>query len=461
MEAPSRPVADAGTVTWFVPAALAAAVLGVLAVYSPKTALEVLLAGAFLCAALWRIEIAVVAFTVLTFPAHLPGSIGAGATLAKPVGALLILAWAVNALQHGSLRLLPRDHPSLFWTVVAFLLFGGASLLWAPSVGQGAYELGRLILVAALLLVAYTAASTASGFRTVVWGYLIASVVTSLYAIASGAYAPTTGRLSGIFDPNYFAAELIPALLVGLFLFVTTDSQRTRWLAAAVVGVDLVAFVLTQSRGGIIGLSVALLAGIVLAGRARPRLLTLVLVLVAGGLGYYLGYRPSHVLESLGGGLSSASSGRADEWRIALHMLGGHLLGGVGLGNYSVVEPSYATHTINLLFVRYDVRYHLAAHNMYLEVASELGLAGIALFLAILFLPVRIAVRALHGVEARIEPLEFYVRALIAGSLGMFTSYIFLSAEWEKQLWLVLALLAATSAVVAERRADQRKRNAR
>ena len=79
---------------------------------------------------------------------------------------------------------------------------------------------------------------------------------------------------------------------------MTAGSRRARWLYAAVAGVDLLAFVLTQSRGGIVGLAVALLAAVVLAGRARARILALVLALVAGGLGYYLGYKPAHVFAS-------------------------------------------------------------------------------------------------------------------------------------------------------------------
>jgi O-antigen ligase len=460
-EARSRLIDGLPNGAGLLPAALTASILGAVAAYSPKTAIEALLAGAFFAVSVWRLELGIAAFMVLTFPEHLPGSFGAGATLAKPVGVLILLAWLVVVVRRGPARLLPRERPALFWTIVAFLLLGGMSVLWATDRGQAVYELGRLVQVAVLLVVAYTATSTHSGFRTAVWGYLLASVVTSLYAMASGAYA-ATGRLAGIFDPNYFAAELIPAVLMAAFLFVTTRSRRTRWLAAAAACIDLAAFVLTQSRGGIVGLTVALLAALALAGRARPRVLALVLVLVAGGLGYYLGYRPAHVFESFAGGVSGASSGRSDEWKIAIHMLTGHPLEGVGLGNFSVVEPSYATHTMNLEFVRYDVHDHLAAHSSYLEVAAELGVVGILLFASVLFLPLRLAGRALRALERRLDPLEFHVRGLIAGALGMFTSYVFLSAEWEKQLWLVLALLAAASALPRdEDEADQRKRNAR
>ncbi len=437
-------------------AAATAAVLGAVAVYSPKAAVLVLLGAAFVAVAISRLPLAVALFVLLTFPEHLPGSFGAGATLAKPVGALIVVAWAGAVLTHrGMLPLLPRARPLLFWATAGLLLFGGASALWAANAGETRYALGRFLQVAALLLVTYTAASTRAGFRTIVHGYLLASAITSLYSIATGTYL-ATGRLAGLFDPNYFAAELIPAILIALFLFATTQSPRTRFLSAAVAGVDLAAFLLTQSRGGIVGLAVALVAAAALAGRARPRVLALVLVLVAAALGYYLGYKPAHVFENgAPGGLTATSSGRLDEWRVALRIFGRHPLAGVGLGNYQVVEPSIAMQTLNLSYVRYIVNYRQATHNTYLQIAAELGLVGLALFLAILALPLRIAAGALASLGRRFDTLEFQVRGLLAGAVGMLVAYVFLSAEFEKQLWLVLALLASVPALLREDAAEE------
>ena len=52
------------------------------------------------------------------------------------------------------------------------------------------------------------------------------------------------------------------------------------------------------------------------------------------------------------GGLNGATSGRLDLWLLALRIFEGHPLGGVGLGNFQTVEPSYATQTLNLTIVR-------------------------------------------------------------------------------------------------------------
>lgn len=428
--------ADLGAVA----AGAAAAALGAIAAYSPKTALEALLAVALVVLAIWRLDLAVAVFVVMTFPEHLPGSLGVGATLAKPVGAVIALAWAGSvATRRGRVPLLARDRPALFWAAAGFLALGALSALWATESGPTFTDLGRLVQVVVLMLVAYTAAATRSGFRVVLGGYLVASAATSLYSIATGAYSQA-GRLAGLFDPNYFAAALIPALLVSLFLLLAPGPRRGRVLAGAVGAIDLLAFVLTQSRGGLVGLGVALAAALVVAGRARPRVVALVLVLVAAGLGYYTLAPPSHVT-------SSSSSGRSGEWRIAIRMFGRSPLSGVGLGNFGVVEPSYSTQNLDLNRVRFVVTDRQRVHNTYLEVAAEEGIVGVLLLVLVFGASLRYAGRSLASLARPPDSLEPWVRGLLAGAIGMLTSYFFLSAQWEKQLWLVLALLAAAPAL--------------
>lgn len=454
-EARSRLIPDstAGSAV-VVAAAGSAAVLGAVAVHSSKYAVVALLAAAFVVLAMLRLELAVAAFVVLTFPEHLPGSLGAGATLAKPVGALLVLAWGASVLtRRVRVPMLSQARPLLFWLIVALPLFGCVSLLWATDTSQARTGVERIVLNAALLVVVYTAASTRSGFRTIVYGFLVGSVVTSLYSIPTGS----NQRLAGIVDTDYYAAELIPAIIVACFLFVTARSRRARWLYAGVAAIDLLAFVLTQSRGGIVGLACGLLVALVVAGRARARILTLVLVLAAGALGYYFGYKPAHVVggDTTRGGLNGATSGRLDLWRIAFLIFEGHPLGGVGLGNFQTVEPSYATQTLNLTMVRQIVQEQLVVHNTYLQMAADLGIIGLGLFLTILALPMRLAGRALRSLELENHELEYHVRGLLAGTVGLLVAYAFLSAEFEKPLWLVLGLLAAVPALLRDETAAQ------
>jgi hypothetical protein len=75
-----------------------------------------------------------------------------------------------------------------------------------------------------------------------------------------------------------------------------------------------------------------------------------------------------------------------------------------------------------------------------------MGIVGLLLLVGIFAGAIRSAARALGALTAEADPLEMWARGLIAGALGMFAAYVFLSAQWEKQLWLVLGLLAVTGA---------------
>jgi putative inorganic carbon (hco3(-)) transporter len=425
-------------------AALAAGGLGWLAVDSPRRAVEALAAGALIVLAFSRLTWAVAVFVLVTFPENLPGALGGVATVAKPVGAVLAVAWlGYAAARSGRVVLLPRQDPALFWTAAVLLLLAAASLLWAADASQTMYQLQRLAQVAVFLAVAYTAASTRRSFHLIIAAFLLASVVTSIYSMASGSYI-AGDRLGGLFDPNYYAAELIPAVVIAFFLLLTARRALLRVALLAVIGVDLAAFALTQSRGGIIGIAVSCAVAVAFAGRARPRVVVGVLLFCALSAAYVLVFSPSHLSDS------SGSSGRSDEWRIALRMIRDHPVQGVGLGNYQIVEPAYAKETINLHHVKFVVQDRLVAHNSYLELGAELGIVGALLFVSILLIALRRAVVATWRFERAHDELEWFARGLVAGAAGMFTAYFFLSAQYEKQLWLVIALLA-TLATVAHR----------
>ena len=433
----------------------ACAGLSALAVYSPRDAVAAVVVAAVAALVFWRLLVGLVAFTILTFPEHLPGFLGAGATVAKPLGLVLAASWGVLVIaKRGALPLLPRDRPAISWAVIAFVGLAAVSSVWATDFGQVRYELQRLVQVAILLYVVYTAATTARAFRAIVWAYLAGSVITATYSIATGGYL-SSGRLAGLFDPNTFAAEIMPAIAVSSFLLLTPRRARIRGLAALVLGVDMLAVVLTQSRGGIVGLGAALIAAVALAGRARPRVVAGVVLVAAIGVGYYFEYAPAQVKARFSN-ISSAqnSSGRSDEWRIALRMFRDHPALGVGLGNYQTIEPRYATQSLNLQFVRYVVQYRLVAHNTYLEVAAELGVPGVAALLALLGFTLVPATRALTRLEAAGDDLEFCARGLVVGAVGMLVAYTFMSAQYEKQLWLMLGLLAAVPTLASMSRAS-------
>ena len=110
---------------------------------------------------------------------------------------------------------------------------------------------------------------------------------------------------------------------------------------------------------------------------------------------------------------------------------------------------------MNLTTVRQIVTTPLVVHNTYLQFLSELGVVGLFLFLTMLVIPLRLTSRALARLDRSFGELEFQARGLFAGTIGLLVAYVFLSGEFEKPLWLLLALLASVPTVLRDDRAQE------
>jgi O-antigen ligase len=129
-----------------------------------------------------------------------------------------------------------------------------------------------------------------------------------------------------------------------------------------------------------------------------------------------------------------------------------HPVQGIGLGNFTVVEPQFAVDFDSDL-PRADlvVTQQQPVHNTYLHIAAELGTIGIALFLALLWSILAAARRGVHSAAAAGRyRLELAGRGLFVGTIGMLSAFAFLTAQYEKQLWLTLGLLLAFARVARE-----------
>jgi O-antigen ligase len=127
-------------------------------------------------------------------------------------------------------------------------------------------------------------------------------------------------------------------------------------------------------------------------------------------------------------------------------MFNDHPVGGVGTGNFQVIEPKYALHDINLTRPDLVVDTPKVAHNTYLHILTELGLIGITAFGAMLIGSLLIAKRAIRSFAERGElRLEIVARGVLIGTLGMLAAFVFITAQYEKQLWLLLGVCVSLS----------------
>lgn len=266
-------------------------------------------------------------------------------------------------------------------------------------------------------------------------------------------------RISGpLGDPNFFAQILIVLVPIGLALAATSKGWRGRLLALGATSLILAGSILTYSRGGALALGCMLML-VVVSRRVRPRQIALAaLALVA-----VLAVTPPEFLRRLGtigevlpGGEEVADPDSSFQERklyalTAWAMFLDHPLLGVGPGNYTVHFDHYAD-LVGFSARDYEqpgeVHY---PHNLYLEIASESGILGLAVFCAA-------AVAAFVGLRrarAALLAREDFTSADLARAfeialVGYLVSSVFLHGHFQRYLWLLFGFAAAVRLMARE-----------
>ena len=239
-------------------------------------------------------------------------------------------------------------------------------------------------------------------------------------------------------DSNYFATSAVLCLPF-MFLHILGGGV-VRWEKRLYTGallITLVAITLCASRGGFLGLLAALL---VFLWRSRHRLRNLVTISVLLVVPT-VALPNSPVRRLLHPTMSdrASSQNRIAAWRAAKRMIVAHPIVGVGLGNFKELMPAYSDP---------GVKTDTIGHNAYLEVAAEMGIPQLLIFLGILFFSYRSFEQTREKTE-RLGPKVLYEAALglEAGLVGYAVGALTISAEYQKLFWLVLSLSACLPAL--------------
>ena len=339
------------------------------------------------------LRIGIFALVVFGIAAH--GAVEDWAFAVLETGAgLLFVTWAVQEyFANREVVLSPLLPPLLALSLLALgqFVFRGTVSEYHTRV-----ELQLLLAYAILLFLASQAFRTAEEWRSFVWfvmslGFLVAVFGILQHLTFNGKlYWFREMRYGGVpFGPyvnrNHFAgfAELvIPIALVPLVL---GKVRRERLFAVAILTLlPIVAIFLSASRGGILSftaeLGVLALLMIVRRTGGRHVLAGGIVLLLAFLLVSWLGVRQIlerfSAMQSLEVTLGKRASMRQDTW----HIFREHPWAGTGLGTLPTVFPAYET--------LYDGKIVNHAHNDYLEILADTGLAGAACcawFLGVLF----------------------------------------------------------------------------
>jgi O-antigen ligase len=273
-----------------------------------------------------------------------------------------------------------------------------------------------------------------------------------------------SNRITGpLEDPNYYGMVMLMTLPLATYRLLTERHPLLRTVAGIAFLLILATVVFTYSRGAFVcmlivglliirerklnfykiggGVAILALALIpVLPKGFTDRLSTLTDLLPTGGL----------TMQT-----ESSFRGRSSEAIVALRMFRDYPLIGVGHGNYAT---SYLEYSSQLgLDDRLEDR---QAHSLYLELAAETGVIGIAVFgtmLVVLFMGMWRAKQLLVSIGR--HDLVPWVMGIRYGLIAYLLASLFLHADYIRYFWLTVAF-AASSSVVAEslyRRATEDK----
>jgi O-antigen ligase len=363
------------------------------------------------------------------------------------IGVLVLLGWLGTFISRSARTGVLREHSRLLLALALFGLWLSLSILWATSSYDAGNGVQNWLTAMLAFIVAITTLKDARQIRLIAAAFIVGAVASVAYGIADGALSAAAhareSALEGRFtggggDPNVQAAGFLVAMFLCAGLWSLARSRTARLSLLAAFTCVAVGFFATESRGGLISLGFAAVSGFVLMPRQRKRLLGLA-ASAAVGFAAIAAASPSAVsrITDFGGG----TSGRSDLWTVAWRIFSDHPWLGVGISNFQVLEPRYTLRSGTLARVELIAEDPHYVHNVYLQLLTETGVIGFALFLILIVGCMRASWLASRRFDA-IGRLAYgdLARAVLLGEIAMMSALFFISDGEDWRLWILLGL---------------------
>ncbi|MCK5146606.1 O-antigen ligase family protein [bacterium] len=247
------------------------------------------------------------------------------------------------------------------------------------------------------------------------------------YSFVAGEAASGMRLISLVQDPNSFAIKLLPAVGFSYALFKIEEKNVLKLLALLSLMLLSLCIVVTFSRGGLMGLITIL--GLISWVEFRNKKgilfgITIFVILV-------ITIPPELIFLRIQGlsttKLDSSILQRLRLLKGGLHIFLEHPLIGVGAGNFMAYSRQYA-----------GTLFPMVAHNSFLEVAAELGIIGLTVFISLISTTIKRLRKTFSNHTS--YTITQYVRGVLFSLFGFLTHSLFLSEEYNIILFLLIAL---------------------
>jgi len=343
----------------------------------------------------------------------------------------LVLTW----------RTIPRLRISVL--AVALMLWACLSYFWSadPSATWDKLQALAQQLVGALAIAFFIMARPRT-LQPVLFFYSLGASIAAVQGVANYLRSPLSRTtFAGAADAADFAAVVLLGSLVAVGLWLTTKSPWMRAYSQLCFAVCALAVVLSGTRSAWVAIVVTL-ALVILPRLGWQRLLSLSVAVALVGLALY---QLPAVNQFLAARVASATedggAGRTAIWMVGWHIAQQSPLFGHGLGTFTVLFGQGVAAESDLESIdTYYISDGRGAHNIYLELASEVGLIGLGIFLTWMWVLLQVSLRQSVHPDLILILKACLLAYLIQGA--------FLGILERKYLWLTIALLHGLAMMV-------------
>jgi len=355
-----------------------------------------------------------------------------------PIAFLVLFAAAINLLGRKRVDLeFHREYVYLF----LFLLIALLSLVKVSDFDLYLEFLWRLTGSAIIFFLFAMTVHSLKMLNYICWALILSTLVmciTGLWSILFGGFGIFGDRLmSLVTDPNDYAINLALTIPFIFYLFNIVKKKSAKLFLITTSILIVINIMYTYSRGGYIILIVIVFSIVYKFARIRKMI---TIFLFAAPLIFFALFLPEEAVKRMDvidkiaiGDYSGYADPLIERYNLliaGLNMVKTEPILGVGLGNFRAVSPSYNA----------ELKRHLPAHNMYVEVCAELGILGFLFFILFTF-SIFNKIRKLKTSSIINTYRYFFLRdCMLISFVGFFVAGLVRNAEYSMEFWIFLAL---------------------
>ncbi|MGH9686313.1 MAG: O-antigen ligase family protein [Candidatus Acidiferrales bacterium] len=355
--------------------------------------------------------------------------------LTLAMGAILLGGIALNLLRGRQ----PLRLPAAYFLFIVLLAMMAASLNYTPVFDAGLDKFARFLSVTGIVIVApFLVLNTFRAINRFLIGFGVATFAICAWSLSSlGGNQRLVSPSDNTIGLGHIACALFVLVWVGI---VCRYSFPRRALAYPLLAIPALALVGSASRGSVIACMLVVVISLFVNRRLLLDVAGLTVIGVAafpvvGIPGPSISYLSTLLRSQSFGGLLNF---RSDLLSYGWSLLQDHPLFGAGLAGFRYLSP-------NPTLYKWP-------HNIFLEIACELGIPAALVVIAIFGSAIREAIRQLQNRMAPYMPLSQIAAALLL--VGLINAVNTGNINSDRSTWLFVSLVFAAGAL----RSNQKSR---